>query len=130
MKKVFGIKVSKFVFALSLSILAAYHKLRYFQLSSRSQLIYLIVLLLGLAFILLKKKFFVKLFLASHLVFHGLFLLTLPMGMVFALTGGSYWFPLEIFLIFYLPSLVAFYLIFKLVVDLGGFRNRGAKGLE
>lgn len=60
-------------------------------------------------------KLFLSLVFGGHGLVHGLVLLTLPMGMVFALTG-SYLLALEILLRFYLPSGLAFMLSFYALI--------------
>ncbi len=106
---------------LLVNALVSYHKLYFFADSiSNVGWIYLLglVAILLLAYILPSYKVAIlRLVLLAHLIFHGLFSLSLPIGMVFALIG-SYYLAGKIFLIFYLPSFLAVFLAYKAFINL------------
>lgn len=66
---------------------------------------------------------------ALFLVGHGVVVLTLPIGIVFALTG-SYVLALEILLTFYLPSILTVWLNFLGIYFLEKRRKKAAMMFE
>lgn len=92
----------------------AYHKMNFFAPNSMFVKVYLFVFAALLLSSLIAGNeawfWYVKwVVLGVHALFHGMFLLSLPMGLVFALTG-SYLLALQVFVVFYLPSAIALFL--------------------
>lgn len=108
--------INKYLFTITLIINAViiYHKLNFFDTYPVIVNAYIIFMGIALLSSLLfgNKAWYIyprQLILWIHVLLHGLFLLTFPMGTVFALIA-SYVFTLKVWLIFYLPSGLAFLL--------------------
>ena len=102
------IQRSWFWFALFLNIVGSYFKVMDFsEIDVVGYSMFSLLLLLGV-FFTRKQSFFSRIqqvVLLLFLILHGLISLTLPIGIVFALTG-SYWLALKVFVTFYLPSIM------------------------
>lgn len=99
-------------FALAMNIIGSYFKVMDF--SALDFWTYVVGCIAGIAVLFVAQKTtksirMQQVFLLLFLVFHGLVSLSLPIGMVFALTG-SYWLAFKIFVIFYLPSIILVWL--------------------
>lgn len=97
-----------FWFALFMNIVGSYFKVMDFsEIDVVGYSVFRLLLLLGV-FLTRKQSFFSRIqqvVLLLFLILHGLISLTLPIGIVFALTG-SYWLALKVFITFYLPSIM------------------------
>lgn len=97
-----------FWFALFMNIVGSYFKVMDFsEIDVVGYSVFSLLLLLGV-FLTRKQSFFSRIqqvVLLLFLILHGLISLTLPIGIVFALTG-SYWLALKVFVTFYLPSIM------------------------
>lgn len=102
------IQRSWFWFALFMNIVGSYFKVMDFsEIDVWGYSVFSLLLLLGV-FLTRKQSFFSRIqqvVLLLFLILHGLISLTLPIGIIFALTG-SYWLALKVFMTFYLPSIL------------------------
>lgn len=103
-----------FVIALLVNALAAVYKISFFTPNKYLPPMYLgVILLVVLWDLVLGRNTGFRVFriviIGLHLVFHGLVTISLPIGIVFALTGG-YLLALQIFVTVYLPSILALFM--------------------
>lgn len=111
-----------FMILLLINGAATYHKISFFAPKSVFRMPYLAVLVLILlsSLVVFDKpwyKYVRWITLGGHAVFHGVFLLSLPIGIVFALTG-SYLLALQVLVVFYLPSALALFLNIRALKDM------------
>lgn len=96
--------------ALGVNLVITYFRMFFFQL----EVFYLVGMLICFILLLILRRsvYFHRLtqvILGLHLVFHGMVMLSLPVGLVFALIG-SYWLALKVLVTIYLPSLLLVFL--------------------
>lgn len=105
------------IFSLIINGSVTLHKLEFFISSLILSLSYIIILSMAFFIIYATKlkpisKCLNLIILWIHLVLHGIFLITFPVGIVFALIG-SYLLAFQITLLFYIPSaIVVFFNIY------------------
>lgn len=108
-----------FFLAVLLNGVVIYQKLIFLNENSKFNFYYLISLIVVILFYVFVKnqswrQYLEKITLWVHLIFHGVFLVTFPIGMIFALIG-SYLLAAKVFFFFYLPSALLFLFNFYLV---------------